>query len=187
MALSSGIRQAAREGAVWLTLFCAGFAGLYYFDEISGVAGAVRSIGDDAYSQSATETEKSFESGFERAVTLTAGRNGHFYTTAYINGSPVEVLVDTGASFISLTYEDARKIGLRLTRSDYTMRMRTANGATLAAPVVLDQVRIGDITVRDVRASVGMPGTKHITLLGMTFLGKLKSVDLRGRNLILTD
>lgn len=187
MALSSGIRQASREGVLWLALFCAGFGGLYYFDEFSGLMGAVRSIGDDAYSQSSSETGPSFEDGFAREVSLKAGRNGHFYSTVYIDGTAIEVLVDTGASFVSLTYEDARKIGLRLTKHDYTLRMRTANGTTRAAPVVLDRVRIGDITIRDVRASVGLPGAKHITLLGMTFLSKLKSVDLRGRNLILTN
>ncbi|MGI9386725.1 MAG: retropepsin-like aspartic protease family protein, partial [Methyloligellaceae bacterium] len=186
-ALSSGIRQAAREGVLWLSLFCAGFAGFYYFDEFSGFVGVIKSIGDDAYNQSATETEQPFENGFAREVTLTAGRNGHFYSTAYIDGTSIQVLVDTGASFVSLTYEDARKIGLRLTKHDYIMRMRTANGSTRAAPVVLDSVRIGDITVRNVKASVGLPGAKHVTLLGMTFLSKLKSVDLRGRQLVLTD
>ena len=187
MALSSGIRHAAQEGALWLILFCAGFSGLYYFDEISGVLGIVKSIGDDAYNQSVSEPTDDFSHGFTREVTLDAGRNGHFYSTAYVNGSPIDVLVDTGASFVSLTYDDARKIGLRLSKHDFTMRMRTANGTSRAAPVVLDKVRIGDIIIRDVRASVGLPGTKHITLLGMSFLGKLKSVDLRGRNLILSN
>lgn len=187
MALSSGIRHAAQEGALWLILFCAGFSGLYYFDEISGVLGIVKSIGDDAYNQSISEPTDNFSRGFAREVTLAAGRNGHFYSTAHVNGSPIDILVDTGASFVSLTYEDARKIGLILSNNDFTMRMRTANGTTKAAPVVLDKVRIGDIVVRDVRASVGLPGTKHITLLGMSFLSKLKSVDLRGNSLILSN
>lgn len=125
--------------------------------------------------------EKSSSGGVE----LRAGRNGHFETRAEINGRGVEVMVDTGASLIALTFEDAERAGIYVKDADFTQRTQTANGIARAAPVMLDRVTIGDITVRNVRASVAERGRLHVTLLGMTFLSRLSRTEMRRGTLVL--
>ena len=63
--------------------------------------------------------------------------------------------------------------------------MSTANGIAKVAPVVLSRVRVGAITLRDVRAAVAEKGALDVNLLGMSFLGRLASFNLRGDELIL--
>ena len=79
-------------------------------------------------------------------------------------------MVDTGATMVALTYEDAERAGIRLKPSDFTRGVSTANGVTRVAPVTLERVSIGDITVRNVAASVSERGRLQTTLLGMSFL-----------------
>jgi aspartyl protease family protein len=111
-------------------------------------------------------------------VRLHAGQNGHFETTAYINGRPVEVMVDTGASMVALTWEDARRAGIYLRDSDFKHKVSTANGTARVAAVTLDDVAIEDITVHNVRAVVAEPGNLQTTLLGMTFLSQLARTEM---------
>ena len=93
-----------------------------------------------------------------RIVEIRAGAHGHYHASAEINGRPVDVMVDTGASIVALTYEDAQRAGVYVRDSDYTQRVSTANGLARVAPVMLDRVSIGDITVRNVPAAVTEPG-----------------------------
>ena len=72
---------------------------------------------------------------------------------------PVDVLVDSGASIVALSYDDASARALNVRDSDYTQRVSTANGLARVAPVMLDRVSIGDITVRNVPAAVTEPGS----------------------------
>ena len=65
--------------------------------------------------------------GFERSLSLRAGTNGHFNTRAEMNGRSVDVMVDTGASLVSLSYEDARSAGIYLNDADFKYRSSTAN------------------------------------------------------------
>lgn len=111
-------------------------------------------------------------------VRLRAARNGHFETTAYINGRPVEVMVDTGASMVALTWEDARRAGIFLTDGDFKHKVGTANGTARVAIVTLSDVAIEDITVHDVKAAVAEPGKLDTTLLGMTFLSRLARTEM---------
>lgn len=120
-------------------------------------------------------------------VEVPVGRDGHYHVDAEINGRSVAVLVDTGASVVALTADDADAAGLFVTESDFTGRIQTANGAARVAPVLLDEVTIGDITVRNVRAVVSEPGALAVSLLGMTFLSQLDRVDMRSGKLILQD
>jgi aspartyl protease family protein len=188
----------------WLTFAACCIISVVYFDELkSGMAYALgiqmpdvteqgeqpqrvaanRDIANRDGSRDAGRdtTEKSSSGGVE----LRAGRNGHFETTAEINGRPVEVLVDTGATLIAMTFEDAERAGIYVKDADFTQRSQTANGIAKFAPVMLERVTIGDITVRNVRASVAEPGRLHITLLGMTFLSKLSRTEMRNGTLVL--
>jgi aspartyl protease family protein len=121
------------------------------------------------------------------AVELKATGNGHYHARVDINGRNTSVLVDTGASIVVLTSEDARRAGIFLKPSDYTQPVATANGVTRVAPVTLDRVSIGDITVRDVRAAVAEEGRLNVSLLGMSFLSKLERVDMRDGVMVLND
>lgn len=120
-------------------------------------------------------------------VELKLGRNGHFATEAEINGRPINVLVDTGATNVALSYEDAERAGIFLKPSDFTHQASTANGVARVAPVVIDRITIGDITVRDVQAGVLQQGKLESTLLGMSFLSRLSRVEMRPGSLILHD
>lgn len=186
MPFGSGARHLLREAAIWTLVLGTGFAGVYYYDSMHGYfADTVRSAADAYYAP--RPDQKNTSSGFERSVTLKAGQNGHFFARAEINGRPVAVLVDTGASSILLSHEDARSIGAEPSSSDYTIQTRTANGIGRAAPVQLDQVRIGDIEVRNVRGIIAEPGALHVTLLGMDFIGRLGRFEMRGKELLLVE
>lgn len=106
---------------------------------------------------------------------LKSGDNGHYVTTANINNNAITVMVDTGASAVALSYEDADTAGLRPSQLTYDVPVSTANGATMAARVVLDKVEIDTVRVRDVEGFVMPEGAMNGSLLGMSFLGKLSS------------
>ena len=118
-------------------------------------------------------------------VELTANSGGHFETAAEVNGNEIDVMVDTGATLVALTYEDAERAGLYLKSSDFTQGVRTANGTAKVAPVTLASITIGDITVRNVKGAVAEQGKLHKTLLGMSFLGRLSRVEMRANSLVL--
>lgn len=119
-------------------------------------------------------------------VSLGGSGNGHFYADAKVDGTHVRFLVDTGASHVALTPFDAQRLGFDLDELDYRLQYQTANGVAYAAPITLDEVSVGSITVRRVRASVSQSGLSQ-SLLGMSFLGKLNAVELSGNRLILRE
>lgn len=106
---------------------------------------------------------------------LKAGENGHFVTSADINGRSIRVLVDTGATAVALSYRDAKDVGLRPAYLDFDVPVSTANGIAKAARVKIDQISIDGIRVDDVDGLVLPEGALRGTLLGMSFLGKLSS------------
>jgi aspartyl protease family protein len=111
-----------------------------------------------------------------KAVTeLKAVSNGHYVTDAEINNRTIKVMVDTGASAVALSYEDAEAAGLRPKSLDFNVGVSTANGATQAAMVMLSSVEIDGVKVRDVQGLVLPRGAMRGSLLGMSFLGRLSS------------
>lgn len=114
------------------------------------------------------------------AVVLRAGAGGHYVAGFDLNGRRIEMLVDTGASVVALSHEDAQKIGLTPFPSDYTAPMSTANGVIKAARKTISEVRIDTIVVRDVQAVVMPPGALRGSLLGMSFLQRLSGFEIVG-------
>jgi aspartyl protease family protein len=106
-------------------------------------------------------------------LTYRADARGHFVVDAEVNGTAVRFLVDTGASYLSLTPRDAAAIGLSPSSLTYNLRMNTAKGAARAAEVRLREVRIGQLSIEDVPAIV-MEDPSGISLLGMSFLERLE-------------
>ena len=111
---------------------------------------------------------------FKLSVALPRGRDGHFHADAQINGRSVAVLVDTGATLVAMSYEDAQAAGIYVRADDFRYVSNTANGQARFARVTLDNVRIGNVSVHNVAAAVSQPGKLNTTLLGMSFLGQLR-------------
>ena len=107
-----------------------------------------------------------------RPAAIAKAADGHYWATAQVEGRPLRVLVDTGATAVALTAEDARSLGLAPERLAYTRRLSTASGAVRAAPVTLDAVEVGGARVEHVSALV-VDGGLSASLLGMSYLGRL--------------
>jgi aspartyl protease family protein len=111
--------------------------------------------------------------------------SGDFAISAQINGVRVHMVVDTGATSVVLTAEDAKAAGLPLALLNYTVSVETANGRARAAPVTLDRVAMGELVERSVEALVVQPGQLRTSLLGMSFLNRLQSWQVNGDRLTL--
>jgi aspartyl protease family protein len=188
MTLSSGARQAVMMAAGWAAVACAGALGMVYFGQIRAVIGVAHLDQPGRAEIGSAQAEPSTSSmPRSRVVELKAGAFGHFHALADINGQPINVMVDSGASMVALTFEDARAAGFFVRDSDFTHRVNTANGSARVAPVTIDRVSIGDITVRNVPAAVLEAGKLETTLLGMSFLSRLQRVDMRNGSLVLQE
>ena len=118
-------------------------------------------------------------------VEIVRGRNGDFQVAAQINGVRTAMVLDTGASSVVLTQEAAKAAGLPLDLLAYTVNVDTANGRARAAAVTLDRLAVGDVIERQVPALIAQPGQLKISLLGMSFLNRLESWEVRGDKLVL--
>ncbi len=119
------------------------------------------------------------------SIELRADGAGHFRSSIEVNGRSMAALVDTGATMVALTYEDAERSGIFLHDRDFVGRTQTANGTARFAPILLDRVTIGTITVRNVEAGVAERGALSINLLGMSFLGRLRRFEVASGRLSL--
>ena len=188
MSMSSGTRSLLGEVMSWAFVAMAGVAVITNYDALKSFSAHMMGIPTAGEQAAAKDTEAAPEhSPSGSSVELRAGQNGHFLTQAEVNGRSIDVLVDTGASMVALTYEDAERAGIYLKSSDFTQGVSTANGIARVAPIMLDRVSIGGITVRNVRAAVSERGRLQTTLLGMTFLSRLDRVDMRSGTLVLED
>jgi aspartyl protease family protein len=119
------------------------------------------------------------------SLSYRADRNGHVFLEAAVNGSTVRFLVDTGASMVALTQEDARAAGIGASELRFIGRVATANGEARVAPVKLREVRLGQLTVEDVDAVV-VDAPLHVSLLGMSFLKRVEAYEMRDGKLIIS-
>ncbi len=165
-----------RHLAIWAGLMLALVVGYSYRDEVGSVANRV--VGN-LMPPGAGVTIETHIPG-ERAVRIRKRRDGHFAATAMVNGTAMTLMLDTGASTVVLKPADAIKAGIDVSSLSYSMAVRTANGTTYAAPVRLDAISIGPIAVKDVEALVAKPGNLNESLLGMSFLRRLRSFDFSG-------
>jgi aspartyl protease family protein len=120
-----------------------------------------------------------------RTVEIARGGGGSFAVTTQVNGARVAMVLDTGASSVVLTQEAAKAAGLPLEVLNYSVQVDTANGRGRAAPVTLDRLSIGNITERSVPALIAQPGQLRTNLLGMSFLNRLESWEVRGDKLLM--
>lgn len=113
--------------------------------------------------------------------------SGHFIVNARIKGKEIPAMIDTGASTIAITIDTARALGIEPDRNDFTVDAYTANGRVRAAPVMLPEVRIGKVRVRDVEAMVLSGDGLDVTLIGMSFLNRLERYEQSGGELVLVE
>lgn len=113
-----------------------------------------------------------------------AGPDGHFVVPGTANGAPVRFLVDTGATLVVLTPSDARAAGIDPGALVFDRAMRTASGTVPAAVAVLREVKVGRISIGDVRAAVIAKAPQSV--LGMSFLSRLKSFEMQRDRLTLS-
>lgn len=118
-------------------------------------------------------------------VEIARGQSGEFPVATRINRSSIAMVLDTGASSVVLTHEAAKAAGLPLEVLNYSVNVDTANGRTTAAPVMIDSIAVGGLTERSVPALVARPGQLRSNLLGMSFLNRLESWEVRGNKLLL--
>lgn len=124
--------------------------------------------------------------GEPNAAELRRGVDGHFSATATIDGARVRFLIDTGATSLTLTRRDAAHVGIDVDALAYTVRVTTASGRAWAAPIRLASVKVGAVEVKNVSALVADDGL-GVSLLGMSYLGRLSSMETRGDRLILRE
>jgi aspartyl protease family protein len=120
-----------------------------------------------------------------RVVEITRGGQGNFAVAAHLNSARVSMVLDTGASTVVLTQDAARAAGLPVEVLTYTVAIDTANGRSRAAPVTLNSITVGGIVERSVPALIAQPGQLRTNLLGMTFLNRLESWEVRGDKLVM--
>jgi aspartyl protease family protein len=180
--MSSAAKHMLHEALLWGAVAAACITFVYVFDDIKALLGPRP---ETARPVAASEERGSKSQGFAREVRLKADPRGHFIFEAAINDRPASFMADTGATLVVLTYEDAARLGLSPHSLDFTGLAQTANGTARVAPVILDRVRVEDITVRDVPAVVAEKGALATNLLGMSFLSRLQSFQMQGSELIL--
>jgi clan AA aspartic protease (TIGR02281 family) len=137
---------------------------------------------DDEAEADAAEADDDSAGDLEQIIE--AGRHGHFLLKAVVNGVPINFMVDTGASHVVLTIPDARRIGFTANDLEFTQEFQSANGTVRAAPVKLRELRIGQFSLYGLEASVN-GGPLPISLLGMSFLQRLRSYEVADGRLIL--
>jgi aspartyl protease family protein len=111
--------------------------------------------------------------------------SGEFAIAGRVNNARVTFLFDTGASSVVLTADDARRAGVEAGRLVFDVPVATANGAAMAAEVRLDQIAVGPIVMRNVPAMVARRGALEESLLGMSFLERLKSYTVERDRLVM--
>lgn len=116
---------------------------------------------------------------------IAADASGHFVFTSHVNGRSLAMLADTGATLVALRASDAKAAGLIVLPGDYTTKVSTAGGVAGAARVRIQEIEVGNIRITDVEALVLSDNQLATNLLGMSFLGRLKSFAVENGQLVL--
>jgi aspartyl protease family protein len=122
-----------------------------------------------------------------RTIEFAAGPDGHFLIKGSVDGAPITFVADTGATTVLLSYEDAKHAGIDVDSLSFRAPVQTANGLAMAAPYTIGSLTTGEISRLNVPALIAQPGLINTSLLGMSFLGRLSSFEVRGDRLILRD
>ena len=173
--------SAIRDLMSWTMLGAILVAGYSYRDELGRIA---YRLADELAPPGSPLAGEQRQAG-ERAVRIRKRGDGHFVARVAVEGASVNMLVDTGASTVVLRQSDATELGVDTRRLRYTVPVQTANGLAYAAHARLNQVSVGTIVLSRVDALVAQPGALKESLLGMSFLSRLRSYEFAGEYLTL--
>lgn len=123
-------------------------------------------------------------SGFGGRISIEREDNGHFYIRPMVNGRPIRMMVDTGATVVALTGRDAELAGLSWSDDDITAVAQGANGAVMGVRTSIDRIALGGIELRDVEAVI-VPDGLPVTLLGQSVLKEARMVEIRSDRMVL--
>ena len=165
--------EVTRNIALWVGVCAVIALGYVYQDELKDAGLRIRSEIVPGYAVTTSAQE----------MVLTES-GGHFIVIGQVNGVAVTFLIDTGASDIVLSPRDAKRTGIDLTTLDYSRIASTANGTVRGAPANVSSLQINQIALSDVPITVNQ-ADMDTSLLGMAFLRRLKSYEVRGRQLYL--
>jgi len=160
--------RVAQQAVVWGLIFLGVIAAVGLWDDIRQTVRPGQAVVSDG-----------------NRIELPRAPDGHYYLTAQVNGTPVNFVIDTGATQIVLTQDDARAAGIDPDRLAFVGRAYTANGEVRTAPVRHESITIGPIRDTGVRAVVN-EGELEQSLLGMTYLQRFSSVEIANGQLVLT-
>lgn len=163
-----------RHAAIWIAIGAVAVLGYSYRSDFKNMGNRI--VGE-------LRPDMALTTG-EGDVAIRRSSDGHFRLTATVEGKPIRFLVDTGASLVALSPEDARAIGFDTDRLQYGLRIQTANGTAWSAGVTLAEITAGPIRARNVRAAVSQRGLSE-SLLGLAFLNRLSGYEVRGDTMIL--
>jgi aspartyl protease family protein len=168
------LRESIRHIAIWTGIFAVLAIGYTFQDDLQDVALRVRSALIPGYAVARNESES----------VLSESEGGNFYVIGTVNGTPIRFLIDTGASDIVLSPSDAKLIGIAMENLDYSRIYQTANGIGHGAMATVSSLTVGPVSFHDVPVSVNQ-APMDSSLLGMTFLRRLKSFAIRNHRLYL--
>jgi aspartyl protease family protein len=118
------------------------------------------------------------------SIELIREADGHFYTDVEVNAGSIRFLVDTGATAVALTGDDARELGLQWSGDELSPVARGAGGMVMGKIVTLERMQLGDVQATNVRAAI-IPEGLPVSLLGQTFLRQVSSVNISGDRMII--
>lgn len=168
--------QGLRHAAIWGLILFALLTAYSYRGELQGV---VYRVAGEVLPPGHVMTVEGGTAG-DVAVRLRGDGSGHFSARGAVNGTDVRLLVDTGASTVVLKAADAEAAGIDIAGLSFTVPVQTANGTAYAAPVRLRSISIGPISFDGIEALVAKPGSLNESLLGQSFLNRLRSYEVKG-------
>lgn len=119
------------------------------------------------------------------SILIVRDATGHFVVDGRVNGSRTSFLLDTGASAVVLTFDDAKRAGFDPDELSFTVPVSTANGRAMVAPIQIETIAVGDYTLNNVRGFVAREGSLAGSLFGLTALDRLRSWRIEGDRLIM--
>jgi aspartyl protease family protein len=168
--------QALKHAAAWGMILFGLLAAYSYRGELQAV---VYRVAGEVLPPGHVMTVDSGSTG-GTAVRIRGDGSGHFLAQGRVHGTDVRLMVDTGASTVVLKAADAERAGIDVAGLSFTVAVQTANGTAYAAPVRLREIAIGPIAFDGIEALVAKPGSLNESLLGMSFLKRLKSYEVVG-------
>ena len=164
----TSLGKLTQQALAWALIFAGAIAAVALWGDIKGAVMPRQSV-----------------FGTEGRIVLPRARDGHYYLTAEVNGTPVHFTVDTGASAVVLSRKDASAAGIDVENLAYIGRAHTANGEVRTAPVRLESFSVGPITDTGLRAFVN-EGAMEGSLLGMSYLQRYSKIEITDGALTLT-